>query len=271
MKKLMLLTVFLFCCTFGCSPNEPEMPQFVRDYERAILESDLGPLDKVLTSSLCNDRYALDSGLIQTIAGTIALRQVVWHDVYVTTSGTRQMFLLDCFIRPVASTPIQPVAVITDADFKLINWRLLSPWSEGFQAAELAVNDDGTHTLTVRTLANWFAGTISYPYPIRDDQFIDEGQVYTGPKDDSVVYKGYNGDPPNAKDALKALRATRQDEDGVFVSPILNQYSKHGLGDSWSRGFVHDDRPRNLRTDKNVEPKRYTNKPTEQTIAAEPK
>ena len=60
-------------------------------------------------------------------------------------------------------------------------------------------------------------------------------------------------------------------EDGVFVSPIPDKYSQHKLGDSWSREFVHDDQPPLLPTDKNIEPKRYTDKATEQKIAAEPK
>jgi hypothetical protein len=94
--SFVLLTSCLFLCSFGCSSNEPEMPQLVRDFARAIVESDLGPLDKKLASSLCRDQYALDSGLLQTIVGPVALRQVVWHDEYDTPAGTRQLFLLDC-------------------------------------------------------------------------------------------------------------------------------------------------------------------------------
>lgn len=234
-------------------------PPLVRKLKRDVLASRLPALDKRLIANLCSDAYAWDSGLIQTIAGDVAMRQIVWHDSYSAVDGTpRRVFLLDSFVRPVAATPVPPLLVVTDGDLNLINWRLVCPWSMGFQAAELSRAADGPgHRLTVRTLANWFRGTITHPYEIRHDKITDVGQVYTGPWSDAVSLKEINGDPPSLEKTLLEIRATRQTEDGAFRSPIPEPYEEHGLDYGSGREAVHKNDPPTLSRERNVEAKRW--------------
>lgn len=176
----------------------------IRQFQRAIMKSRLGAEDKSLLVGLADDERAWKSGLIHKIAGTLALKRIVWSaDVDLETGRHGKLFLLDEFVRPTAGLSFPLLCVFTDNEFRLVAWKEVATWSKGYKSAQLNYNA-GAAVLTVSSAANWFAGCMTYRYEIRESGIVDIPPERSEQRPEKS--RAFNRDPEELKDILETLR-----------------------------------------------------------------
>jgi hypothetical protein len=137
-----------------------EATKHMRKLHAAIVASSLSAEDKTLLGHLACSARAWETGLIDELVESPAIKRIVWTSTISCDGHKRRIFLLDSFVRPTAGADFPITCVVTTEQLNLIDWYSLAPFSRGFIGATLAT--DGT--LVITTVCSWFHGKGVHTY-----------------------------------------------------------------------------------------------------------
>ena len=138
----------------------------------------------------------------------MSMKQVVWSGKTQTgQDGSRDVYLFDAFVRPVADASIPLICVVLDQHGDIVCWANVAIFSVGFLSATL--DDD---VLTITAIANWFYGKGIYRYALGDrsitalDEDSEDNFVKFEDEDRAGERREWVPRDPALEDVMKAIR-----------------------------------------------------------------